>query len=260
MALLLHFFTFDLMIIQLTHRDKNYRVDLSKGTDLSSRYGLKPQEPKAWHTPDVQISPVVRDGWIGAVAQGSPVNFFDVALNPHGNGTHTESIGHIRKDHFSINNALSEFHFMARLIRLRSEQVGEDRIVRKAAFLEQGLPLDISAVIVVVDDFAPNHDFSGTNAPYFEAELLTYLKEAGIVHFLTNLPSVDREEDGGALAAHHAFWYSGDTSRESATISELLQVPPQLKEGLYFLNLQVAPLHNDAAPSRVMVYALKSDK
>lgn len=245
------------MIIQLTHKGNTYSVNLSKGIDLSSRYGLKALEPKAWHTPDAQISPVVRDGWVGEVAQGSPVNFFDVALNPHGNGTHTESIGHIRKDHYSINEAMKEFHFVARVVRVQSQQIGEDQQVTKAAFLKLNIPMDVQALVLVVDDFAPDHDFSGTNAPYFEAGLLAYFKEQGVQHFLTNLPSVDREEDGGALAAHHAFWYTENTSRESATISELLQVPKHFTQGLYLLNLQVAPLHNDAAPSRVMLYPLE---
>ncbi len=244
------------MRIQLNHQGHTYSADLSQGIDLSSRYGQKAREPKAWGVPDVSILPFEGEGWVGEVAQGAPVNFFNVQLNPHGNGTHTESIGHIRADRLSINAALKVHHFLARLVRMESEELRSNRVITKAAFLQKQVPLDVPALILDVDHFSPDHDFTGSNAPYFEPALLTYLADKGVKHFLTNLPSVDREEDGGALAAHKAFWDFADMQREGATITELLYVPPRVKEGLYLLNLQVAPIENDASPSRVVVFPL----
>ena len=58
----------------------------------------------------------------------------------------------------------------------------------------------------------PNHrakrtrHYSGTNPTYLEPALAEYLAEQHIEHLLLDLPSVDREEDGGQLLAHHAFW------------------------------------------------------
>ena len=99
-------------------------------------------------------------------------------------------------------------------------------------------------------------DYSATNPPFVEPSLLNELYLAGIKHILIDLPSVDKEEDGGALAAHHAFWNYPADPRLDATITELVYIPESIQDGLYFLNLQVAPFVNDAAPSRPVLYPL----
>lgn len=245
------------MEISVTHHQKQFKVNLKKGIDISSRYGLKDLEPKAWNTPDVSIIPFEDENWVAEVKQGSAVNFFNIAFNPHGNGTHTESIGHIEEEQISISKVLNEFHFMARLVHLESTQVKEDRVITKADFLLKNIALDVTALILNIDHFIPDHNFSNSNPPYFEAELLAYLAENGVNHFITNLPSVDRELDAGALAGHKAFWNFNGVQRKENTITELVHVPASVAEGLYFLNLQVAPFHNDAAPSRLMLYSLQ---
>ncbi len=246
------------MKITVKHFSKTYSVDLKQGIDISSRYGLKALEPKAWQTPDVKIEPFKEDNWIAEVKQGSPVNFFNIFFNPHGNGTHTESIGHIRADQVSISDVLTEFHFMARLVKMESRKVDDDKVITKDDFLALDIPLDVEALILNVDYFVPDHDFSNTNPPYFEATLLNFLAENGVKHFITNLPSVDREQDAGALAGHKAFWNLGGAARVEHTISELAHVPATVAPGLYFLNLQVAPFHNDAAPSRMVLFQLNA--
>jgi len=77
--------------------------------------------------------------------------------------------------------------------------------------------------------------------------------DQGIEHLLIDLPSIDPEVDGGALAAHRALWTEDGRHR---TITELIRVPTSLTDGLYLLNLQVAAFENDAAPSRPVVFAL----
>ena len=75
-------------------------------------------------------------------------------------------------------------------------------------------------------------------------------------HLLLDLPSVDPEHDGGALAAHKAFWGLPDRPRHGATITELIAVPDTAEDGLYLLNLQTAALENDASPSRPILIKL----
>jgi hypothetical protein len=77
-----------------------------------------------------------------------------------------------------------------------------------------------------------------------------------VKHLLLDLPSVDREEDGGVLAAHHAFWDHPGTLDLERTITELIHVPPTAKDGDYLLELQLPRIMNDAAPSRPVLYAL----
>jgi len=84
------------------------------------------------------------------------------------------------------------------------------------------------------------------------------MASVGIEHLLLDLPSVDRESDGGALAAHRAFWRYPDAPRMEATITEFIYVPDAVVDGLYYLNLQVAPFENDASPSRPVLYPIEN--
>ncbi|WP_421750831.1 cyclase family protein [Croceimicrobium sp.] len=243
------------MIIELMRGGRKYSVDLGKGVDCSSTLGDPKREPAAWYVDPVSIQPVRMGDWIGSVAEGGSVNFFEVKLNPHGNGTHTECYGHIDKQQQKVGDLMQEHHGWLYFQRLPMRQEGEDLLLKleDLKIPEEGLP---SFVALAADGLAFPKNFSNTNPPYFEAELCRYLAEAGVSHLLTNLPSVDREEDGGALAAHRAFWQYPKAIRKQATITELAHFPDELMEGIYFVNLQLAPLHNDAAPSRPVFYPI----
>jgi len=71
------------------------------------------------------------------------------------------------------------------------------------------------------------------------------------------LPSVDKEKDNGALAAHKGFWNFNGELRNEATITEFIFVDNAIEDGSYFLNLQVAPFENDASPSRPVLYKIQ---
>jgi kynurenine formamidase len=103
-----------------------------------------------------------------------------------------------------------------------------------------------------------NHQYSGTNPPYLEAQAASWLAVNGVRHVLLDLPSVDREEDGGALSAHRAFWGLPENPRPMATITELIYVPETTADGMYLLNLQLASFENDASPSRPILFPIRS--
>ena len=60
----------------------------------------------------------------------------------------------------------------------------------------------------------------------------------------------------GAVAAHHTFWHTEGEIRLDCTITELVYIPDAIKDGPYFMNLQVAAFENDAAPSRPLLFEL----
>jgi arylformamidase len=244
------------MYIQLGRRGHRYEVDLAQPIDCSTTFGNAKREPRAWNSAPVIIEPVKVADWTGAVKAGAPVNFFSVQLNPHGNGTHTECFGHISPEQHKVNDYFKDYHGFCAFFRLTSREVEGDKVVFLEDFLKKNLQLANFVAIQVDADPFPQ-DYSGKNAAYFQEELLSYLAEKGVKHFITNLPSVDREEDGGALAAHHAFWKYPLDTREEASITELAVFPKGLREGEYFINLQVAPLHSDASPSRPLLYRLE---
>jgi len=99
-------------------------------------------------------------------------------------------------------------------------------------------------------------NYSGANPPYIHHTAIQYLVEQGVEHLLIDLPSVDREEDEGKLLAHHAFWQYPEKVRTKATITELVYIPDEVKDGLYLLNLQIASFELDASPSKPVLYEL----
>jgi kynurenine formamidase len=100
-------------------------------------------------------------------------------------------------------------------------------------------------------------NYSGTNPCYFDIEIVDLLNEYGVKHFLVDQPSVDREEDGGALAFHHAFWNVPDNPNFERTITELIYVPNDVVDGTYILEIQLAAFQNDASPSRPILYKIQ---
>ena len=102
--------------------------------------------------------------------------------------------------------------------------------------------------------------YSGFNPPYMAADAMEYIVSCGVEHLLIDLPSVDREEDGGKLLAHKAFWKYPETKqdrREKCTLSELIYVDNGIKDGFYLLNIQIASFEIDVSPSKPVLYELK---
>ena len=58
---------------------------------------------RAWYVDFMKLQVVRANGFLGSVAEGGAVNFRDVQFNPHGNGTHTECLGHISPEAHSVN-------------------------------------------------------------------------------------------------------------------------------------------------------------
>jgi kynurenine formamidase len=126
----------------------------------------------------------------------------------------------------------------------------------------EGFDLNVEALIIRTkpnDHSKCTRQYSGTNFPYLTIGAMQRIVDAGVQHLLIDLPSVDREEDGGALAAHHLFWNVPAEPNFQKTITELIYVPNEISDGNYILNLQVSNFANDAAPSRPMLFDLTEE-
>jgi kynurenine formamidase len=243
----------------------NYTVDLANPIDISLPLADSDQNPLAWYLEKPRIEPVTSGNWVGQVAQGSSTNFNNIYFNPHGHGTHTECLGHITKEFYSINRCLTTFFFMTELISITPTQVGEDEVITKDQIAEKlngGKP-EALVIRTLPNALAKkNRNYSHTNPPYLTEEAAAYIREIGITHLLIDLPSVDREEDEGKLLAHKAFWNVKNVvvlnadARMDCTITELIYVPDTVLDGNFLLNLQIASFENDASPSKPVLYAL----
>lgn len=240
--------------------EKRYQADLSQPIDLSLvlRNGL--DNPNCFWAPPVEFSPVVAGDFVGSTERGGPVNFFNVRLNPHGNGTHTECVGHIARKRYVLHACLREHHFLAKVVSLYPRPTDNgDRVIFRDQMEEVFRAGEAEALVLRTlpnDDLKKTRNYSGANPPYLHHEAVAFLVECGVQHLLLDLPSVDREEDGGQLLAHRAFWQYPHAVRERCTITEMIFVPDAVKDGYYLLNLQTASLDLDVSPSKPVLYAV----
>jgi kynurenine formamidase len=247
------------MIATIFHRGKEYKVDFFKPIDISIPLYAGEDCVSAWYVPPMKLETVVMGDWIGDVSRGGSVNFRNITFNPHGNGTHTECVGHISKEFYSINKSLQRFLFVAELITvLPQEKENGDHVITKKMLQDHfdGQQAPEALIIRSLSNGLNklHFQYSHTNPPYIESEAMHYMNELGIEHLLFDMPSVDRENDGGKLLAHHEFWSYPQNTQMHKTITEMIYVPNEIYDGTYILNLQIAPFENDASPSKPVLY------
>ena len=245
-------------------------IRTEKPIDISIPIHSGPNPVLAWNCPPAEITPVMTERFVGDVNKGGAVNFNDIKLNPHGNGTHTECVGHISAEKDHLTDCLNEFIFEALLVTVDTEEVIDDRTqekdqlvtaekLRKAIDTQNFDKQNIRALVIrtlpnSTDKLKKN--YSNTNPTYFSKPAIELINGLGIEHLLVDLPSIDREEDEGQLVCHHAFWnYPNDPQRHK-TITELIFVPDAVKDGRYLLNIQITSLQNDASPSLITLYEI----
>ncbi|MFK8046722.1 MAG: cyclase family protein [Crocinitomicaceae bacterium] len=248
------------------HISANQWIETSEGHDIS--LPLSPRKgPLAWYVDPVKIWPVKTDEFVGKVSEGGSTNFNNIQLNPHGNGTHTENVGHISESFYNINDSLTEFFFNAKLISVCPKKIYNTR------FNENDLVIDSDLLRHEIEDIGynqaliirtlPNSDsklsinYSNSNPPYITKDAIEFIIDIGIKHLLIDLPSIDRENDHGELLAHKIFWNYPTDPELDKTITELVYVKTELPDGNYILNIQIISIENDASPSKPILYKIK---
>lgn len=233
---------------------------MSKPLDISIPLKGNSSNVNAWYVDHPKIAPHVEGDYIGKVTEGGSTNFNDICFNPHAHGTHTECVGHITKAFHSINKNLSQFFFLAEVITIAPEKYQDDFVIsRKQLQYALGNKKRDALVVRTLPNLRDKltRQYSNTNPPYFLEQAAEFLANKGVQHLLVDVPSVDKEKDRGALLAHKAFWNCDAKMRKNATITEFIFVPNTVKDGKYYLNLQVAPFENDASPSRPVLYRIE---
>jgi arylformamidase len=245
--------------------ENNLSIDTTKGFDISISLSNTEKNPLAWYVDFPKIEPVRSEHFTGSIAEGGPVNFRTIFFNPHGHGTHTECLGHITPEVYSVNQSLKSYFFKAFLITIEPQKVFNenynciDEIITLNQIKTCFHFMEYEALVIRTTpnlESKKSKNYSGVNHPYIEAAAADYLHDLNIRHLLIDLPSVDRESDDGKLAFHHAFWKVPESPQFEKTITELIYVDNNIKDGAYILNLQTAPFENDASPSRPVLFEI----
>lgn len=247
------------MIATIQLKSRKLKIDLTKPLDISIPLRGDASNVSAWYLNPPKIKPEIIDGDTVSVANGAVINFNTITFNPHSHGTHTETVGHIVEKVYSINKHLKQFFFLAEVVTVAPEKLGDDYVISKK---QLKFTLGNKKRDAIIIRTMPNtrdklsKQYSNTNPTYLLEDAAEYLKAKGIKHLLVDLPSVDKEQDGGELLAHNAFWNTKGKLRLDATITEFIYVSNKIEDGKYMLNLQIAPFENDASPSKPILYKI----
>lgn len=237
-------------------------------------------QPGFFGAPAAASAPLHVASFTGDTRRGGSCNAAALSLVPHCNGTHTECIGHLTDERASVHDLAHEPLVAALLVTLtpapaaHSEEADADfggpddalltRTALDTCWREHGSP-PVGALIVRTlpnggEKLARRYD-DAASTPYFTVMAMEWVVERGIRHLLVDTPSVDRIDDGGRLWAHRTFWglprgsrTLAEARRSEATITELVYAGDEIADGLYLLDLQIAPFVADAAPSRPLLY------
>ncbi len=269
------------MKIAFRKGESEYEADMAKGVDISIPMRFDGPQPNAYGVERASAKTCEYGDLVGDTRRGGSCNFEQYSLIPHCNGTHTECVGHITDERIAIRDCLKEAFFPALLIsvtptKLRGSResypheandddvVVTSRAVRDAINLIQAKTGGFDALIV---RSLPNSEsklsaqYDKDVPPYFTSEAISLINGLEIGHLICDLPSIDRLHDGGNLANHSIFWNvpagsneAGPGARRERTITELAFLPDAVADGLYLLNLQIAPFQADAAPSRPILF------
>jgi kynurenine formamidase len=274
------------MDISLQIQGQTYRIDTDNSIDLSIPLNFNGAQPNAYGVGKATSKPCEAGSLVGDTRQGGSCNFERYTFIPHCNGTHTECIGHITNERISILESLKDIFILATLITVEPENAVDtadtytpekdqaDRLITLAALKKalgpnaekppEGEAQNMEALIIRTqpnDDGKKTRDYMKEPPPFFSLEAISYIVKKGVEHLLVDLPSIDRMFDEGKLSAHRIFWnmppQSYEINKESGihrTVTEMIYVPNEVKDGVYLLNLQIAPFAADAAPSRPLIF------
>lgn len=243
------------------------------GHDISIPLRFDAEQPTFFGAAPASERPLAAGSFVGDVRQGGSCNCSIHTFVPHCNGTHTECVGHITRERMNVRN-LAVHHLSAALLVTVEPQAAPDihgdKVITRQALRSVVEPHRLADYRALVVRTLPNDESKLTRnydsdppPPYFTADAMSWVVEHGIDTLVVDLPSIDRAQDGGRLAAHRVFWgmpeggtSGAPASRAHATITEMAFIPDAVADGHYLLNLQIPPFMSDAAPSRPILLPL----
>ena len=272
--------------------NQSYVADLSSGVSIARvpaiAHVTKSQD---FEVGKLQIERTAfKDGdFVGDVSTGGSCNVDVLKINPHCCTTHTETLLHIvDRQKWSLENisvAHVKFPILLPCVLLTIEPTAgsdalnagqnywpeidcDDWVVTEASISEAlkrtkiatGVDGEPWALLIRTPESGHWAYDSPGAVPYLTREAMALISNSTCQHLLVDLPSVDRRNDDGLLVNHHLFWnvdVDGNPSedvRNDRTITELVEVPECISDGVYLLDLQLIPLPTDATLSHPVLF------
>lgn len=262
-----------------------YTTDSDAGIDISIPVDFGGVQPNLFGAPPASSEAFESGKFTGDTRQGGSCNVDVIRIVPHCNGTHTECVGHIStQDVYVLDQVTSALLpcILASVSPVGASDTAEtalddlspENLVVTRQDLDKHLkqaPREFRECVVVRT--YPNHHskktqhYGNSGAAFFSRSAIQGLLDRGVQHLVTDLPSIDALDDQ-EMHAHHLFWEMDPDARSGLgpetgsapskrTITELVYIPDSVPDGLYVINLQIAPFRSDAAPSRPVLYPIQ---
>jgi arylformamidase len=267
------------MIITIRKDSHIFETDTEKPLDISIPLAFNSPQPNIYGVKNASANAYEDEHFVGDTRRGGSCNFENIALNTHCNGTHTECVGHITRERISVHDCLQDSFLLANLITVLPENASEsdetyavkldetDKLITGKSIQNAKLEIKNAEALIIRtlpnDSSKKSRDYSLQNPPFFSTEAIQFIVELGVKHLLVDVPSLEKLHDEGKLSNHRIFWNveqgSLDISPQTKvnnTVTEIIFVPDEIADGVYLLNLQIAPFISDASPSRPILFKM----
>ncbi len=259
-----------------------YSSNLSEEKSIAITLLPNDKQPNHFGAPACTSKTLEMGSYIGDTKKGGSCNANILTMIPHCNGTHTESVSHIIDKLIPVYQAIEQSVFPCILTSITPVLSGEtndnyfpcmdesNKVITLAQIkksLDQYQDLQLQGLVIRtlgnrVDK--KNMVYDNTHyPPYLTNDAMQYLIDRNVSHLLVDFPSVDKMYDDGQLTNHRFFWNvkKGETnlneqSTIKKTITEMVFIENEIKDGFYLCNLQIPEINTDAVPSRPILYPL----
>ena len=250
------------MITEIHHNNNTYKVNTHEGVDLSIRNDFLGSGPIFYGAEQPQVNAFRSGDFVGDMKEGGSCNVPIVTLDIHCTGTHTESIAHVLDSEEKISDVCPKGMIPASLTSVELQEANKtnesyhcdmsnELVITKDELQKSTLEPNNALIIRTLpnDRSKKKRIYDIEPAPFFTNDAIDHINVLGVQHLLVDIPSIDKADDGGHLENHKRFFKQGKT------ISELLFIPDDLKDGFGFLQIQIPNWGLDAAPSRPIFYS-----
>ena len=258
-------------------KNKDYSINLSNGLDISIPYDFETgNQPNFYNVPKGNKTPLIIKNQKFITKNNLGCNVYIFNYNIQCTGTHTECVGHISSKKIYVNKLIPNELIPSYLISIKpinhkkttdtyhSKYSKDDLVISKELLYNALYKIDTSLYTGLVIRTKPNtnhkkiQNYQNTRAPFLTNNAMQYINELNIDYLFVDLPSVDRDDDGGKLLNHKIFWNFNNKEKECShkLITEMIFVNNAIKDGSYLLNLKTPNFMADAIPSNPILYKI----
>ena len=258
-------------------KNNNYMIDFSKGNDISIPYDFdNGNQPNFYNVPKGTKTPLTIGKQEFDVTRKMGCNVYVYNYNIQCTGTHTECVGHISSQKVYVNTLIPHELIPTYLITVKpivhhntldsyhANLTEDDLVISKDLLYEILNKIDTDLYTGLIIRTHPNsldkktQHYQNKRAPFLTNDAMYYINELNINYLFVDLPSIDRDDDGGKLFNHKIFWNFDEQSKKYShkLITEMIFVNNTIKDGPFLLNLKTPNFMVDAIPSSPILYTI----